>query len=357
MKTKFVKSLSMFWVAVMLLGLAIAIVKGEALLGIPFVVMLVTFMLVVIIASIFLNRFVIRILLQDFRRQMQANVDEKYLYADKTFPSKQDIDVWFSKHSSTIKGSYANSCWSNVSDDTKYFQQWVSIIKEISVPIIGVYHGISLFELYYLKSIDLSDIDSADTVDELEKTIAFAQFMLLDDLMQYLRSPISLSKKSLYHLMVRENGIGDFNDLCAELMESDKKVLAPMDVVEELISDTNAQNPIKFPKEFLAYLIKQEAENNHGFPIDPEKRKKVFDWYTSQKKQDIDRNFSFHWPKFTKEEIPVIFKLFDEKVVRDQIFFQNKSWEYVPTNQLIPMLYSQYGLPDDDFTKEIVKRL
>ena len=302
------------------------------------------------------------VLLSNFEAYLQQKIMQKDWPVEMTFPLKEHIESWISKYTRSIKGSLSYHIWVN-NTEGKTFQRWVQILKNTFIPVIGVDGGISLFDLYYLNnSIDVSNADPNQTGScyGLEATRALLEFMPVQDLVANLKVPIILNEQALYYLMIRDEKIGDFNEFCSALMETNREITTNMVVIEQLISETSAQVPIVFPKEFLAYLIKKKNEYlDRYYPHDREEikdmRAKVFDWYTSQKKQDIDRKFFFCWPKFTQEEIPVIFKLFDEKVITDEIFLRHRLWKYLSVELLNTKMYT--NTKDVSLLDEIAIRL
>ena len=317
---------------------------------------LTIYFIVAVILTKLVFSYLEKALLHNFEAYLRQKIMQRDWPVEMTFPLKEQIEVWIYEYKKSVKGYPSTHIWARITEGDA-FQRWVGILKKLSVSVIGVNGGIRLFDLYYLTSVDVSNADpnETDSSYKLERTRTFLEFMPVQDLIGCIETPIVLNEQVLYCLMIRDEKVGNFNEFCSSFMETNRQMLASMAVIEQLISETNAQVPVVFPKEFLAYLIKKEAENTHGFEVDPEKRKKVLSWYASQKKQDIDRKFFFCWPKLTQEEIPVIFKLFDEKSVRDEIFLRHRFWKYVPVELLVTKMYT--NTKDTSLLDEIAKRL
>jgi len=253
------------------------------------------------------------------------------------FPIKEYIQQWIGEYEKIVYvvSPYilfiTDGIWSSIENNpSKYMDV---ILKRLFIPVIGVNGGISLFELYYLESVYVEKADfKVDTCDELEQTRAFLQYMPVQDLTVYVHPPIHLSTTSLYYLMIRDENVGDFNEVCLSLMKSNCEIIAPMDVIDYLISDTQGSVSVVFPQRFLAYLIKMEVENRFNLKSDPEKRKKVFDWYMSQSVQEFD--FYSYWPNFTPEELEYVLANFEGDDVRDEIFIAQQDWKHVSTDRL-----------------------
>jgi hypothetical protein len=280
-----------------------------------------------------LHRRLKKLLFLDFQRHLQLKVQNKNWPIEMAFPMKEQIEVWIDEYGRSIHGVISDHIWSNITEGNT-FQHWVKILEKVSVPVIGVNGGISLFDLYYLTSIhvDNADVNSTSSCYELEKTSAFLEYMSVQDLTVYVHPPIHLTVSSLYYLMIRDEKVGDFNEVCLSLMKSNCEIIAPMDVIDYLISDTQGSVSVVFPQRFLAYLIKMEVENRFNLKSDPEKRKKVFDWYMSQSVQEFD--FYTYWPKFTEEELAYVLSTFEGEHVRDEIFVAQQDWEHVSTDRL-----------------------
>lgn len=75
-----------------------------------------------------------------------------------------------------------------------------------------------------------------------------------------------------------------------------------------------------------------EVENKFNLKSDPEKRKKVFDWYMSQSVQEFD--FYSYWPNFTEEELQYVLATFEGDNVRDEIFVAQQDWKHVSIERL-----------------------
>lgn len=280
-----------------------------------------------------LHRRLTTLLLLNFQRHLQLKVQNKDWPIEMSFPMKEHIELWINEYNISVTDLFSASIWATITEGNT-FQRWVQILENVSVPVIGVNGGISLFDLYYLKSVyvDIADVDTISSSHEFEMTKVFLEYMPVQDLTVYVHPPIRLTPASLYYLMIRDEKVGDFNEVCLSLMKSNCEIIAPMDVIDYLISDTNGSVSVVFPQRFLAYLIKMEVENRFNLKSNPEKRKKVFDWYMSQSVQEFD--FYSYWPNFTPEELEYVLANFEGDDVRDEIFIAQQDWKHVSTDRL-----------------------
>lgn len=292
------------------------------------------------------------ILLSDFQNHLESKVKRKDWPIEAEFPMQERITQWINEYDESINNYLSAYVWSRIGDE-KTSQGWNTVLSNVSIQVIGLNHGISLFELYYLEAVHVDKADfAADTCHELEKTRMFLEYMPVQDLTVYVFPPIHLTVASLYYLMIRDEKIGNFNEVCLSLMKSSCEIIAPMDVVEQLISETNAVVPVVFPQRFLAYLIKMEEENQFNVKPDSEKRKKVFDWYMSQAVQEFD--FYSYWPKFTEEELEYVLAKFEGDSVKDEIFVVQQDWKHVSTARLKVIYRSFINNPRNHWTDEFL---
>lgn len=280
-----------------------------------------------------LNRRIKRLLLLNFQRHLQLKVQNKDWPIEMSFPMNDHIKHWIDEYEKSIDTVLSHHVWSKIKDPA-IFQRWMKILKEIFVPVIGISGGISLYTLYSLESVyvEKADVNTISSSHEFEMTKVFLEYMPVRYLTVYVHPPIHLTPASLYYLMIRDEKIGNFNEVCLSLMKTNCEIIAPMAVIEQLMSVSNAQVPIVFPQRFLAYLIKMEVENRFNLKADPEKRKKVFDWYMSQESQSFD--FYSYWPKFIPEELEYVLSKFEGDAVRDEIFVAQKDWKHVSLERL-----------------------
>lgn len=354
MKTKKIERVSLIYVISFLIIFASSLYLSS--IFVESIVLIWAIALSVLILLIYgMYRHTKKLLFVEFEKYLQLKIQQKEWPDHLEFPMKEHIECWISGYSRSIKGflSY-NIIWLNITDGNSFYL-WVGILKKLCVDVIGVNGGISLFDLYYLTSIYVNnaDVNSTSSCYELEKTRAFLQYMPVKDLTVYVHPPIHLTVQSLYWFMIRDEKVGNFNEVCYFLMKSNCEIIAPMDVIEQLISEKKQQIRIVFPQRFLAYLVKMEVENRFRLKSDPEKRKKVFDWYMSQSLQEFD--FYSYWPKFTPEELEYVLSIFESECVRDEIFVSQHNWEHVSTQRL----QNERVTPDkrDEITEELLKRI
>lgn len=287
-----------------------------------------------------------------FEEYLRRKIYKKW-HGNTEFPLQEDIERWINNYRLSVEGRFSRSIWDKIMETEEGCIQ--DILKQLVVSVIGVERGLSLYDLHSAPTIDSSKVNDENTTKESQEMGAYLEYLPVKSLVCCLQMPMQLTPPVLHRLLIRQDGVGNFDTTCRAFMKANCEVLASIESIDMLIAETQAEVPVKFPKEFLAYLIKVETKCD--VTVDLKKRKKVIDWYASQKKQDIDKEFFLQWPKLTQEEIPVIFKLFDEKIVRDQIFVKHQSWKYVSVDALISKIYSDYESTEDSFVDQITKRL
>jgi|GEM_PF-6196405 len=267
------------------------------------------------------------------------------------FPLQEDIERWINNYRLSVEGRFSKFIWDKIMKTEEACIQ--DILKQLVVPVIGVERGLSLYDLHSAPTIDPSKVNDGNTIKESQEMGAYLEYLPVKSLVCCLQMPMQLTPPVLHRLLIRQDVVGNFDTTCRALMKANCEVVASIEAIDMLIAETKAAVPVKFPKEFLAYVIDKDP--------DVEKRKKVFDWYVSQEKQYIDRRFFLSWPQLTQEEITVIFKIFDEKEVLDQIFIHHQLWEHVSTeclkSECFRLLAKWKYYVNEEMFNEVLKRM
>jgi hypothetical protein len=304
-------------VGILILGFSLWIVMISLVL-IPIVLWRIRTKIEIILFSGFRNKLLFKI--------RTSNWTEK-------LPSIIEIESWFSSFNRDLRGIYfASFIWKRI-DSGSMFERWQEVLKTTYVPCLGIEKGISIYDIYYCRSVDPSEAEYDENVrtEQTDKTRALLELLPIEDLMEHLNDPIHLNIESLHNLMIRQKVVEPFHVFCSESITRSKEIIAPMEVIEVLIKEGTFEVPVVFPQRFLAYLVKMDVENTFNSKPNPEKRRKVFDWYMEQQEKNLD--FFRFWPKLLEQELQSVFKNFD-KQERDEIFIAQHLWGFASTERL-----------------------
>jgi hypothetical protein len=207
-----------------------------------------------------------KIILIGFRDMLEDQIKS----SDWTFalPSPSIISSWIGNYAYTVQKWYISKrVWESLKNARD------TTLKTLYVPCLDYSDkGLSLYHLYYCDSINPAEAHpkSSSTSEESLRTSALLKLLPIDDLLEKLDNESTVNTKSLYYLFQREKSVGDFATFCCEVMDAGKSLVFTPEALDLLIKEFSQEVPVKFPREFLAYLVKKDSENT-------ENRKKVFD--------------------------------------------------------------------------------
>lgn len=246
-------------------------------------------------------------LLLDFEEFLRSQVAQgEWIY---TLPSNTIISEWcYSYIDSLDPISLAADIWKTTYESNEnHEEKWKDVLKRVYVPCFGSpEEGISLYDIFFCDTIDPKNVEkkSTNTLNDMFKTRVFLRLMPVEDLLENLGHVISMQQEFIYCVASRQKSAGDFTEFCNQLISKKKELVVPMESVVLLLDEGKFPVPIVFPQKFMAYIIKQEAENTLNLRANPEKRKRVLVWWLNRQKKEWD--FLKYWPSFLVEEIEII---------------------------------------------------